>query len=61
MSNDLVTWTIVAQYAGGSSTQFNINGTKERYLKIFHNVQPLNTYSLSQVSYNNLDLKIIKK
>jgi len=61
MSNDLSNWTTVGEYAGGGSTSsFEINGTKERYLKIFHNIQPLNDYSLSYSSYNNLDLKIIE-
>lgn len=65
VSDDNITWTLISETSGSDVADGEIpmtfTGDTGRYLKIVHDIQPLNTYSLSVSAYKNSDLKIVKK
>lgn len=66
MSDDNATWTLVGSTNGttvaNTTETLTLSSTvKKRYLRIVHDVQPLNGYSLSNAAYQNLDIKIMSR
>lgn len=64
LSDDLISWELIGSLPGylsyGQEAQkISFSNVKKRYLKINHDIQPLNSYKLSYASYQNIDLKIL--